>query len=369
MTGRGIAKSTALILGGFALLVFLAVIGINAAFSYFTPRIEKTVLDASGRHSIVMNHIGLGLQGFRPALVVKNVELGAPGPVITLGRLSVTLPLHFPGKGDDPWAIFANFNNIRIDGKSYGDYGVPIRFLPGGFEAPDIKGRLGDSTLEGHIRFLDRKLDVDLKLRDLDYSRIAEGVTGGHTNVDIVLKGRGDTEEAVLKSLDGHVRLIGDKGRMLGGAADLWAGDLLSSVLAGPEKETRLNCAVADFDIRHGVARSKTTIIDTQRVTVSGAGTIDLVQGRMDMRFTPAPKSPSLINLATPVTVSGPFGAVETVPDPGSVATKMGGLLLGAINPAAMLLPMIETGAANRNPCAAYLDKKDAQAAGKGGTP
>jgi uncharacterized protein involved in outer membrane biogenesis len=366
MTVRGTAKTIAIVLGGFVLLAAALVFAVGALvdFNGYKPRLESVVRGVTGKQAEIAGNIHLGFSGFMPALKVRDVNIGAPGPAIRLGSLSIALPLRWPDE-DNPWELFANLDNIRIDGKSYGDYGVPIRFLKDGFDIPDIKGKLDDGRLTGHISFRAHKLAVNLKVTDLDYSHIAEGVQGGHTKADIQLTATGETPARLTQSLNGRFMLVGSKGQMLGNAVDLWAGDLLSSVLSGPQKETHLNCAVADFDIVNGIAKSKTVMIDTDRVTVEGKGYIDLAKGWVHMRFTPAPKQRALVSLATPVNVEGPFGDVETTPDARSIAGKVGGLLLGVVNPAAALYPLMNAGTGGANPCAAYLQKKQAAEEGK----
>jgi hypothetical protein len=55
--------------------------------------------------------------------------------------------------------------------------------------------------------------------------------------------------------------------------------------------------------------------------------------------------------------VSGPFGNIGVHPDATGVAEKIGGFLLGAVNPAAMLLPLIKTGTLDKNPCVRRLEE------------
>lgn len=360
MTARGFFKTTSIVLGicVIAIVAIVYAAGALVDFNRFKPEMEKTATAAFGRPVDIAGNVGLGFAGFRPALKVHDVQVGAPGPVITLGDISVALPLHWPSK-DNPWALFANVNNVRIDGKSYGDYGAPIRFYQDGFDIPTIHGKMGQTTLDGRVSYRAQKLAVRLLVKDLDYGRLAEGATGGQVRADIDLTASG-APDTLLKTLGGHVRLAGDKGQMLGDAVDMWAAGVLSSLLSGHEKETHVNCAIADFDVKDGVARSNNIVIDTQRVTVTGKGVIDFADGRIDMRFTPAPKEAALISLATPVTVKGPFDDIETKPDAGAVATKLGGLLLGAVNPAAALIPLVHKGTQDNNACAAYLtaDKK-----------
>lgn len=333
-------------------VIFLLTFDLNS----FRSEIEKTASSFLKDELKINGDISLSAENFRPSLVLHDVKVGQDGKttVMLADRVEVTIPLGKPDK-NDPWAFFADLENVRIDGKRFGDYDIPIRFHRDGFEIPDVRGELDDGILSGHAKYQEGKLEAVLELKDLDYSHVAEGVTGGDTKADIQLTAHGKEYADLVRTLNGRVFVVGGAGEIAGGAVDLWAADLLTSILRGPEKETRLNCAVADFNIVNGIATAKTVILDTDRVTIFGKGRVNLITERIDMVFTPKPKESSLVSLATPVKVQGPLQNIRAIPDEGAMVKKLGGLLLGVINPAAAILPMMEKGTGNKNPCMKYL--------------
>ncbi len=75
------------------------------------------------------------------------------------------------------------------------------------------------------------------------------------------------------------------------------------------------------------------------------------------------PKDPSPLSLRVPFDVKGTFKKKQVTPDKGKLALKAGAAIaLGAINPLAALLPLIETGPGKDSDCAALI----ARAKGEG---
>lgn len=340
-------------------LIVIVVLGVIFALTFnlnsFKDVIETQASQALQDKFQIRGDIKLGVESFRPSLVLHDVQIGEDGrsTVILTDRLEITIPMGKPSS-EEPFSIFADINNIRIDGRAIGDYDIPVHFSPGGFDMPDIRGELDDAALSGAVSLRENRLNIDITVKDLKYGHIAEGVSGDDVRAEIKLAAEGKNIEAWRRSLHGRVLLTGGKGEIAGDALNFWAGDLFSSILRGPASETELTCAIADFTVESGVARSRAIIIDTPQVTIVGKGSVDLVKEYVNIKFDPKPKKPALVSLATPVVVSGKFGAVTAEPEPEALAKKLGGLMLGAINPAAALLPMMEEGTGNREPCRHY---------------
>ncbi len=324
----------------------------------FKPRIEAYASQAIGLPAKINGDITASLQRGRPALVLNDVIVGEKGrgSIYATDKITATMPFGRPAAGE-PWKVFVSIRNLKVDGEGYGDYKSPLHYYyPDGVELPDIEGSLKDARMDGSASLRNDQLRLDVKLAGLDYARFAKGVSGGNARIDLHLKA---DARHLMPSLNGTAFLTGDKGVMQGNAIDLWAGSMLSNILKGSQKETEINCSVADFRIANGIARSKAIIVDTPRVSVSGKGSVDLVHERVDMRFTPQPKSATLLSLATPVNVSGPFDHIETTPDPTGIVTKMGTLVLGVFAAPAALIPLVSTGSGNGNPCAEYLKARE----------
>lgn len=184
-----------------------------------------------------------------------------------------------------------------------------------------------------------------------------EGLIEGKGDATIDLEASGDTPRALLTGMDGAARLVIRDGVILNRYWELIAADLAREFVpfAKDSDRSRLNCLVGRFDIKRGTARAVVLMVDTDRVLVGGAGTIRLVDQRLDMRLVPQPKDPSLISLATPILLRGTIQDPKVSPDPVEVAKGLGAIAAGTlIGPLAVLLPFVSGGSVDR-PCPAAI--------------
>jgi uncharacterized protein involved in outer membrane biogenesis len=122
------------------------------------------------------------------------------------------------------------------------------------------------------------------------------------------------------------------------------------------ELDTPVSCAVAQFDLKNGLATAQALLLDTRRVTVTGSGTVNLANEVLALRLDPKPKEVSLLSLANPVLVGGTLSDPTFRPDPAGVAKGLGGAALGlAMGPIGLLIPFVSAGTGDNNPCAKLL--------------
>jgi AsmA family protein len=115
-------------------------------------------------------------------------------------------------------------------------------------------------------------------------------------------------------------------------------------LLKGDEKAA-IRCVVADFAAEDGRMVAKTLVIDTDAEKILGAGSIDFAKERYDLTLSAQSKRPSLLALRGPIVVDGSFSAPQVHPAVGPIAARVASsLALGALNPLAALLPLIDTG-------------------------
>lgn len=334
--------------------VFLAFLSV-ANLNFMKGKIEQAASSALEDDVVIKGDIYLGMTGIWPALVMNDVQMGVEKKTDVYQADRLEIGWSFPKK------LLVSVDNLRLNGNAMGSYTAPVILRSDGFNIREIEDTVLGGRLKGDITYRAGKLDVDVNIVNFDYAQFAKGIRGGKIGGKIKLTGAGDDTDAIVRSLAGDIQFFGEEGRLSGGAVELWAADLLTSVLSGPQKETKLNCVVADFDVRQGVLRSRAVLFDTERVTVRGKGNIDLGEARIKMTFTPKPKKPALLSLATAVNVSGPFDDITVTPQPADVAKKLGGFLLGAINPAAGLLPLLKSGTGSKNPCLKYMESPETE--------
>jgi hypothetical protein len=87
---------------------------------------------------------------------------------------------------------------------------------------------------------------------------------------------------------------------------------------------------VADYTIEEGVISTKALILDAEHITVTGGGTIDLGQEKVDYFFLPKKKT-LFIKKADPVNIEGSLNdpKVKTIPWKSAAITagKVGGII------------------------------------------
>ncbi|MEE8443735.1 MAG: AsmA family protein, partial [Alphaproteobacteria bacterium] len=198
-----------------------------------------------------------------------------------------------------------------------------------------VKSAIANGTLNGSIRLDGRKkaagLVVKLALDKVDLNRLLSELkitkdVEGKGNISIDVSGRGSSVRAIMASLGGRAGLLMGKGRMkdsflqsmLGGS-----GALLNRILdKGQKGYTAVECAVADFTIKKGVATAKALYIDLDSRGVIGSGTVNL--GKEKLNLTIDPRNKKKIGKAVlPVRITGTFMNPKYAIDKKVVAGKL----------------------------------------------
>jgi uncharacterized protein involved in outer membrane biogenesis len=181
----------------------------------------------------------------------------------------------------------------------------------------------------------------------------------GPLGLDLAVEGAGDTVRAVLAGGGGRVHARLGRSTVASRYLDLLGASLVSALI--PDFEERdtstITCAVARMTLSNGVLHTGGLVIDTPRVTIAGEGGVDLLDERIEMTLRPQPKTTTLMALVAPVRVHGPLTSPSYSVDPGDLAADVGSaVLLSAVNPLAVLVPLVSAGSGEGNPCAAALE-------------
>jgi uncharacterized protein involved in outer membrane biogenesis len=187
-------------------------------------------------------------------------------------------------------------------------------------------------------------------------------VISGYGNASLALNARGRTPRETMDTVSGHAAVYMKDGKVSNTYWELIAADLVTSLLPfigkTADKEGKLNCMVTRFDIKDGNADSAVFLVDSSRVTVGGDGTVNLREETVDFLLQPKPKDFSFVSLATPIRISGPMTDPKIYPDPAGAAKSAvlgaGAVALTAINPLALMLPLVSSGS-SENPCPAAI--------------
>jgi AsmA family protein len=208
---------------------------------------------------------------------------------------------------------------------------------------------------------------VRLDARDLDYRLLQQlsrnsDLIEGRIELYVELSGAGATVRRLLGNADGRVTVIGGPGRISGRSLELWAADLIPTMLSPRwqrQNMTEMNCFVAHIGLKQGLATVEDLILDTQRITVAGGGILNLETEAIDLLLAPRPKRPSFVSLANPVRIQGTLAEpdVTVARLPSRSRLMRTGLLAGLINPAFLLIAFSDTGTGVANPCGAAIER------------
>ena len=227
------------------------------------------------------------------------------------------------------------------------------------------QGRMA-GTLRVDVRTGAPRAVLEMSIVQLDYGRMLKTLAlsdkiEGHLDGNIALSGRGRSVRDIVRDAQGTIRLSGGPGLLDEPYLDVWAAPFSSMVPIFAKKQaTHMNCMVADFVVSKGVVETRSLLLDTARISVVGTGSIDLRRNELDLLLKPASKEASLLTFATPVRITGPLVHPKASPDKLSVVKHAGWLLLGSVNPLALIVGFGTLGADDVNPCVAALERLQA---------
>lgn len=185
----------------------------------------------------------------------------------------------------------------------------------------------------------------------------------GQINGEFNLTGSGNSVGGMLASANGKAGLVvagGQISRLMMEKAGLHLWEILTLSLTG-DKQVKLRCAVADFNVKAGMMQTEALVFDTQVTTLLGSGSIDLAHEKLDLTLTPKTKATSPVALRSPIYVRGTFAQPQLSIDKGRVAARAAGAVaLGLVNPLLALLPLIDAGPGQDSDCGQLV--RDARA-------
>jgi len=216
------------------------------------------------------------------------------------------------------------------------------------------------------------RLGFKLALQKADLARLIREASDGDLlrgRLDLKLEGdgRGRSLRAIMAGLNGNANAVVVDGYIARGYIDLLAADLLATLAPGGGgiAGAKVNCFVADLPVAGGLAKTRVLLLDTERMTVVGDGTIDLSSERLNLQLKPKPKDASLLSLATPVNVGGTLADPTVRPDAVGLATGAAGALVGnlLLPGAGLLLPLLSPGSDDKHPCLRAVSAETGKAA------
>jgi uncharacterized protein involved in outer membrane biogenesis len=229
-----------------------------------------------------------------------------------------------------------------------------------------------DIVLDANKKPVDGKMKVDVQGLQLarlfptagESMREALGTLYGRAE----LKGEGASVAKLLGTSDGKISLAVNGGHIGQLLVELIGLDVAESVmlLGTKHKQVELRCAVSGFEVKDGVARADSFVVDTSDTVIKVEGTVSLAEESLDLETKPYPKDMSPLALRTPLLMKGPLRDPKIRPKPGPLVARVAGAAaLGAIAPPLALLALIETGPGKDADCGQLLADAKAKGAEK----
>lgn len=341
---------------------------LNGAFVYQAGRSVPLLVGRLGGSRLLLADLGPVL-GSTPAAPMASAS--APGPVVEVsGKVKGKV---LPARPFDLAALRVMDANVLIDVAEV-DLNTsllePLRPLRGHLQLnggvlslSDLDARTADGRLTGRWsldgRGSEALWDADLGWSGVRLERwIRQSRTGdappyvsGRLSGRATLKGQGRSTADILASLNGRVRTElngGAVSHLIVEAAGLDVAQALG-VLFKNDDALPLGCAVADLDAAAGVFRPRVMVLDTTDSAVLIDGSMSLAAESLDLRAVVSPKDFSPLTLRSPLRVRGSFTDPQVSLEAEPIAKKVAAsLLLALLNPLAALIPLIDTGNADR---------------------
>jgi hypothetical protein len=207
------------------------------------------------------------------------------------------------------------------------------------------------------LRILTQNFDLGSFLAQQKVTDLVEG----EIDIGIDVKGQGNSLHAILGNLDGKASFVMSKGRIASRYVDLIAAGLFEMLMPRKKevKETSIKCALGQFEIKKGIAKTRSLLFDTKLMTMTGKGTINLKTEAVHLQLLPRPKDPTLISLATGLRVTGTLLDTKVSLDPESLLKDVAEAAAGVwfLGPAGILIPFASLGAGHHHPCVNDLQK------------
>lgn len=260
----------------------------------------------------------LGLQaeldadaGYRPAQRLESVEAERRNLQALLDRL----PRY-------PVALTARIGHLEGEQSRFDDIRIQLSGRDGHILLQEFDFRYDDALaqLRGVVDISvsppglsiagdARRIPLNTLTRDLGFDNDITGILHLRTGIS----GEGLDLDSLLASVDGSLSLALEDATIEGAAYDVLATDLLAWLYSGAamEESTVIECTMADFQFRDGVATSDNLYAASARMVATGRARFDLGQRTLDVALTPRSRSRRL-EIPSQITLKGDMASPRT---------------------------------------------------------
>jgi AsmA family protein len=215
---------------------------------------------------------------------------------------------------------------------------------------------LASGTIRGRIAFdaseSPESASVSLDMRGLRLSRLVPSLKEaesalGLLNGRLQLSGRGDTPATLLGSSNGQILFAARGGQASALLVEILGLDAAEAVTLLGKKHMKqpLKCAVLNFEVKNGTAKTAPFVIDATDTVLVVEGTLRLGEEKINLTARAEPRDASPFTLRTPAEITGTFLDPQIKPRKGPlVARGAAALALAAVNPLLAIIPFVDPG-------------------------
>ena len=184
------------------------------------------------------------------------------------------------------------------------------------------------ASLKPGMEASEASLRVQIKNFDFGVlSRLSDPASkvGGTLNVDLDVSSYASNTN-IMGGANGYFDISAQPTGLNSGIVDLWAVNLLSSVVTSAIKDqdaSTVNCVVSRFNLENGVMTAQQLAVDTSRIRICGEGQLSFADRDFKLVAEPKAKRAEFFGLATPLKIKGEF-------DDFRVSMKGGAFTLGS---------------------------------------
>jgi AsmA family protein len=275
--------------------------------------VAMTIVDGRPRYNANLSSALLRLPDFGPHKADGSPL--APPPPAALLLPDSKLPLN--GLRNRDLLMRYRADTVESRALSVTAFSTQATIEHGVLTATDIRGRFREGRVSGTVK-VDARGDVpqttlDLTMTDLPLAQFARKESSrpppfeGMLRARVEISGHGSSVHELASTASGEVAMSMSRGAMRASMAEMTASTLrgLGLTLTKSDEETAVRCGVATFHARAGVLNAERIVIDTDRVLITGAGSVHLGTEALDLTLRGEPRTPRLIRLRAPVNVAG----------------------------------------------------------------
>ena len=182
----------------------------------------------------------------------------------------------------------------------------------------------------------------------------------GKANFDSKITSEMTAINSFADTMNGDFRFVIADAEMKSGIVNKLMGGLVTALIPNltPESKSKINCVIGNFAIQDGTAQSEALFVDTDRTQIVGQGQIDLKKGLYDMKLVPKAKKTTLLDITPSINISGPLSSPQFSPDAFSLSSKIGGALLGLVNPLFLVATLTDFSFSKEHSCYQSVENK-----------